>query len=328
MKGDLRTQLSVLFRETGIYQKGVSKRLEKAQAKDRIVDRGGKVNSHEIAKETSIYGKGTFKNFRSTCNQLVEYINSSSNRDRNIESIGNKTIEKFLEYTIEKGVTYGTYQNTVADLTKLEGVLTRFAEKTESGNTYNFDKPKAYLNDRANQLLEKGVEARAYHRPQEMIDQLKDERFNLVATIQLESGSRINEASLIDKTRMGGLAEIRGQEMGVIHLRGPDCKGGLERDVYVPKETYERIKKFVAENGKLHIPRGYERDVYREALKEAAEATDQKYTGSHGLRHNFAQDRMAQELRDGVGRSIALTKIAVEMGHFREDITEHYLRAA
>jgi len=70
---------------------------------------------------------------------------------------------------------------------------------------------------------------------------------------------------------------------------------------------------------------GYQRDVYRQALKDAAQASGQQYNGSHGLRWNYAQSRMAEERAKGTYERDALSMVSRELGHFREDITLHYL---
>jgi hypothetical protein len=49
-------------------------------------------------------------------------------------------------------------------------------------------------------------------------------------------------------------------------------------------------------------------------------------TGIHGLRHNYAQQRMEELQSRGFYYSDALAIISQEMGHFRPDITEVYLR--
>lgn len=48
--------------------------------------------------------------------------------------------------------------------------------------------------------------------------------------------------------------------------------------------------------------------------------------GGHGLRHTFAQNRMDALLRFGYCYADALEVVSQELGHFRPDITEIYLR--
>ncbi len=49
-------------------------------------------------------------------------------------------------------------------------------------------------------------------------------------------------------------------------------------------------------------------------------------TGAHGLRHSYAQERLDELQRAGLSQDLALTTVSQEMGHFRAEITETYLR--
>jgi integrase len=48
--------------------------------------------------------------------------------------------------------------------------------------------------------------------------------------------------------------------------------------------------------------------------------------GAHGLRHSYAQERMAECQQRGLTYEIALGLVSQSLGHFRSDITEVYLR--
>lgn len=48
--------------------------------------------------------------------------------------------------------------------------------------------------------------------------------------------------------------------------------------------------------------------------------------GGHGVRHSYAQERMYELQNTGMNRSLALEVVSQEMGHFRPEITETYLR--
>ena len=49
-------------------------------------------------------------------------------------------------------------------------------------------------------------------------------------------------------------------------------------------------------------------------------------TGAHGLRHSYAQERMTELQNQGLTRDRALETVSQELGHFRPEITEVYLR--
>jgi len=48
--------------------------------------------------------------------------------------------------------------------------------------------------------------------------------------------------------------------------------------------------------------------------------------GGHGLRHSYAQERMDELKGLGLSRQVALETVSQELGHFRAEITEVYLR--
>jgi integrase len=326
--GKIEVQLNKLIGVSELVKfnaKHTSKHEARNVAASEIKEEGKKASRHEIALKTGVFNNGTYDNYYATMRELGRFMVQNNCKD--LEKLSNNMVEKFLLTKIEKGVTYETYQNICSVITKIEGALNIFADKFDSDKKYCFDKAKNFLADKANEDLEKGYEARSYEKPKEIINGLQNERYQMVASIQYEGGARINEASLIDEKRLGGIIERDGKEYGVIALQRGDSKGGDPRDLYISKETYNRVAAYVAENGKLHIQRGSERQEYRNAIKAVAEETGQRYGGSHGFRHNFAQERVAELQEAGHGYSVALTMVSQEMGHYREDITEHYLRS-
>ena len=48
--------------------------------------------------------------------------------------------------------------------------------------------------------------------------------------------------------------------------------------------------------------------------------------GAHGVRHSYAQERMSELQKSGMTRDSALEIVSQELGHFRPEITEVYLR--
>lgn len=327
--GRIERQMNYAIKESGLLQfgkgKGVSKHDAVRETRSRLASAGEKHGAHEIAKHTGFFSEGNYKNVYTTIRDFARYLDEK--KVDNLQDFGRRRVEEFLRNKVEEGVKLDYYKNIEGHFTKMEGILRNYFEKRGiEKNLDIIDRAKHYCRDYANEHLEKGVEARSYSDPNAIIDNLHREDHKLVASIQLEAGGRINEASLIDEKRLGGITEYQGREVGVISLQRGDAKGGLERNLFLPRETYEKVAAYVAENGKLHIEKGGQRDVYRAAIRDAAAATDQKYTGSHGLRHNFAQNRIAELEASGMGHRVALTQVSFEMGHFREDITKHYLR--
>ncbi len=112
-------------------------------------------------------------------------------------------------------------------------------------------------------------------------------------------------------------------------------KGGLVREVAMPVALSERL-----ETLRLPAPRQVtDRSVHYEAhydlrggqpwsssFSKASKRTLGWSTGAHGLRHTYAQTRLEQVFSRGYDYEEALEIVSQELGHFRPDITEVYLR--
>jgi integrase len=140
--------------------------------------------------------------------------------------------------------------------------------------------------------------------------------------VQHESGARIREAALIRESQLLGtrMDDVTGKMMGRIFLPSVSTKGGRTREISVSLATYKNLCEILQLKGECKI----DHDQYRRSLKKAAEVTAQRYTGSHGLRFNFAQRRLAECRASGMGEVAALHRVAVEMGHSRPGITLSY----
>jgi len=112
-------------------------------------------------------------------------------------------------------------------------------------------------------------------------------------------------------------------------------KGGLCREVSLPRELAARL-----EAVRLAEPRNItDRRVdytqhyaisggqrWSNSWSQASNAALGWSNGAHGLRHTYAQERMGELQRAGLSYRDALEVVSQEMGHFRSEITEVYLR--
>lgn len=112
-------------------------------------------------------------------------------------------------------------------------------------------------------------------------------------------------------------------------------KGGLIRAILLPQPLADRLEALrlpapqnVTDRG-IHYTRHYDLGAgkaWTNSVSAAASRVLGWSSGAHGLRHSYAQQRMAELQRQGLLREAALTTVSQEMGHFRPDITETYLR--
>ncbi|GHW75362.1 integrase [Vibrio cholerae] len=111
-------------------------------------------------------------------------------------------------------------------------------------------------------------------------------------------------------------------------------KGGLVREVIIPKDLAERLEDRRLEQPIQITDRGVNYtsnyDInggnrWSSSFTTASNRALNWSSGAHGLRHSYAQERMS-ELQKSMAYEKALEVVSQEMGHFRPDITEIYLR--
>ncbi|MEA3291079.1 MAG: site-specific integrase [Pseudomonadota bacterium] len=111
-------------------------------------------------------------------------------------------------------------------------------------------------------------------------------------------------------------------------------KGGLTREVRLSRALTERLEARRLEAPITVTDRNIRYQQYyalgggrlwSNSYSAASARTLGWSTGGHGLRHSYAQERM-DELQQSLPYEQALETVSQEMGHFRPDITEVYLR--
>ena len=112
-------------------------------------------------------------------------------------------------------------------------------------------------------------------------------------------------------------------------------KGGLVREVMIPRELAARLEERRLDTPQAVTDRGVfyqsQYDIgggqrWSNSVSAASDRTMGRSTGAHGLRHSYAQERMTELQNRGLLREVALETVSQEMGHFRPEITEAYLR--
>lgn len=112
-------------------------------------------------------------------------------------------------------------------------------------------------------------------------------------------------------------------------------KGGLTREVQLPRYLSERLearrletpidktdRNVTYKNCRYDVTGG---QSFSTSFTRASNRILGWSSGAHGLRHSYAQERMS-ELQCNMTRDLALEVVSQEMGHFRPEITEVYLR--
>ena len=115
-------------------------------------------------------------------------------------------------------------------------------------------------------------------------------------------------------------------------------KGGLVREVQFEREFAERIEATRWPDGELHFikdrgvptPTRYDlvtsSNAWEQSFRHASKRALGYSLGAHSTRHSFVRDRMAELSALGYGADDAKLLVSQQLGHFRPEILDHYLR--
>lgn len=319
VRGSINYQVNQIFLKSQIFTPGVSKHGAKAEARG-----AGAITSADLGKSLHIYSYSTARTYKDVWHQFGHYARKELGV-RDLETLAGEHVRAYLQSRIADGIKHATFKKEAAALAKFENAINKYSQNTGSGKQYDFRTAMADVRAEAAQTLERFQGTRAYADPNALIGKISNDTYNLAASIQHESGARVYEASKIDADQLSGRGTDphTGKEVGFVRLDPADTKGGKGRMISVSSETYSRLEGHISEHGVFRVR---DPDSYRNAIERAAAASNQEYTGSHGLRWNFAQERVEELQRAGLTYDQAISQTSWDMGHERADITEHYLR--
>jgi integrase len=173
---------------------------------------------------------------------------------------------------------------------------------------------------------------RAYPDPVRLIEAIHDGTFQLQSSLQYEGGLRAEGVGAPSNRRLRnpltaaglrgiGPDPVNGKPAGIVAVVE---KGGKETEHFVSVETYQRLERYLQSHGRLES----DYRAYVEAINLAARNTGQYAPGrgSHGLKHNFAQERYLECIGHGMNHEQALQQTSLETSHFRLRETLSYTR--
>lgn len=305
MRGGMGYQVTTVFNQSGIFNPSESKHEAKAEARAE-----GARTSADVAEKTQIYSYQTAESYKDVWHQVADFAQINCGL-KDIEKLSSTEIKAYLESRAAEGVAASTFAKECAAINKFENALSAYADKRGTGREYNFREVTHQVKVEQGKSLERADPHRAYSNPQGVIGELERADHKLAAALQHTGGGRITEINLIKASQLKGnnRVEVKG-------------KGGKVRELQVSEKIYNELKNHIEKNGNFKI----DKDAYGRDLRAAALSSGQDATGSHGLRWNFAQDRMSELQSSGKVYEQALAQVSREMGHERSDITEHYLR--
>jgi len=305
MRGTIGWQTAELVK--AVFEEGVSKE----ERTDTTSEKYGKISSFK-----------TMETYRDVWLPFGAFIKETCGV-KDFEKVEGQHVVAFMEAKIAEGISRQHAEKITSAMGALERALVRFTQgKYGTGRSYDFSERLNVLHQaKAGGMLTDGYHDRAYLDPDRVIENVKDPAHNLAATIQREGGARIEGVSLVKDEQLRGLGVDRftGREIGIIYTEEKGGKGG---EVMMSRATYERLQEHIEGHGSLAIDqREYQRDV-----RKAAITAGENPEGTHGLRWNYAQERMEELQEKGkLTHDQARQQVSWEIKHERAAITDHYL---
>ena len=274
-------------------------RISKVESRNSSGKIGG--NGHKVSDKA--HSIKEVQNLRSLTKQYINYVQEQYH-GKVASNITSESAKAFLEYKAQhiKSSTLNTYASLMQ---KVADNL----QKDQIGNLSREDIQNIRQELKESYSFSKEHINRAYANPTAIKEEMKHTTLSLSATLQHEAGLRVDDAINSDKW------QINHDNTLTIH----NSKGGIiYTTIPLSNELIEKVK----EAKEIGYKANY--TEYREALKEAVARTNQNYTGTHGLRYNFAQERVKELQEQGYTNYQADAYTSLEMGHSRLDITKHY----
>lgn len=227
------------------------------------------------------------------------------------------TVKTWFQNKIDKDVSRDTLRNYLSHIIKIQIAIETIS--VEEGNKYQGFKKEELkeLHNEVKIMKKNSYINRCYKKPGLIVGMLRDRKHNLAGIFQWGYGLRISEATHIKASQLEGT---------MLTITG---KGGYKLIVELRDQDAEDLKELM-EEGVFKVSQ----KQYRRALEDNCIMLNEKYSGSHGLRYNFAQKLFTvrfdhwhydKGLPPLEAEKRALQEVSEAMGHHRKEITRHYL---
>ncbi|WP_230982025.1 site-specific integrase [Pseudomonas sp. Bc-h] len=288
---------------------------------------------------THIRSVGTVRNYEQRLIRITAYL-----QENRLGSLREMTPQRAVDYLQQRAGEVG--QKTLdMERQALQAMMQYVTNQLAPGKTLEIIKSTATarLGTKKQPTLGRRLadQARAYTRQQMILIATRQAPHNSLSTeIAYAAGLRAHELLGLRRTHLQVPDERPANEMKFSGIRETTIsytvhgKGGLIREVRVPIPLAQRLERTRLAEPRVVKDRGinYQQfygigggQPWSKSVSAASKGVLGWSNGAHGLRHTYAQERMAA-LQRHLPRKQALEVVSQEMGHFRPEITEVYLR--
>lgn len=238
-------------------------------------------NGHNVSDK--IHSYKSIENLRNDLTNLANFSKENFGI-KDITQISASNVRAWIE---SKQITYNTASNYLSELNK---VAEHFS--------FSKEEMKALREDLKAKLTNKTPETRAYKQLEKITLR---ENSQVAFELQRDYGLRINAATNIN-------IEKQLKDNTLIYRE----KGGKLGKKELNPTLAQKLRENSVE-GKYEI----NKRTYSRYLQKKIEESGQKYNGTHGIRHSYAQKMLETNSK---------AEVSQKMGHSRSEITDTYLR--
>lgn len=297
-------------------------------------------NLNQIPKNGRLNSKGkaapevesviTSSNYAKALQRAAEYLKAFHN-NRSLSSIDKNLARQFQEYRAEtKGYSsinmerqalekFMVTTGALAPNEKLPMIKSELEEILKSRAYTQSQISEIQKHQRSENSFSTSLAAAAGLRAHELL--------TINRPKEQPATDRTSQKGLPLNTKFSGLSGVKYTVNG---------KGGLIREVIIPNALANKLESLRLDKPRVIYDREAKYEQYynlkggknwSSSFSHASSRAFGWSHGAHGLRHTFAQERMEHlQLKDFLDREQALETVSQELGHFRPDITECYLR--
>lgn len=307
-------QINALEKESGFLH--INDGTHKADAQQALRD-GGITDFHDICKQVGFYESKTLCKYNGIFKQYLKFERDEG-RPMNLRGFTAEKADAFLQYKWDEGRSPSTILGYCKAFAKLEGMLETVNKDWGEHHTDKVDEMlknwRTEANDAQRPLDER--ESRAYTDAAAVVDAIEDPRAHLAASLQLETGLRVHDVTYI-RLNPDNTLEV-------------NSKAGYRvANFPIPANLAAELREFGAANMQADGSTKFNLisyDNYRNELKAAAEQCGERYSGTHQLRHSFAQNLYAELREKGYTELQARQELAERLFHGRISVTYNYVR--
>ncbi len=283
---------------------------------------------------------GSWKVYKYEAHRFAEYLKQhgvASILDASeVQALGTEYLQDLLMRYAKQKKSRQTFETILAALGKFEYAVNTFiAIHLLDLPRLDIKKTRMQFYKDSKKLLSKSSKVysnRAYPDPIGLVEVIVGDAYQLLAMLQYEGGLRAEGVGApahkklrnpLTKEALHGIGvdPVTGLPVGVLASKE---KGGKITQHFISAVTYQLLENYIQRYGSLEA----DYTGYIEAINKAARSNNQYETGrgSHGLKHNFAQERYLECVAHGMRHEQAMQQVSLETSHFRLTETLTYTR--